>query len=205
MGNITTDKTKSKNIMSKPINRIITGQYPTVGMRHAKVVDIPALETLIAQCFQKAAEGHYTPRQIESALASIARVDSKLIEEGRVHVATSGREIVGVGGWSGRKARYPGDVEATAAKEKVDPATTPAHLRSFYINAYWRRMGIGRMLVDDCLTSAKQQGFRQMEVLSTPMSLAFFTALGFEAQGEMEIILPDGVSLPMTRLTMTLT
>jgi predicted N-acetyltransferase YhbS len=66
-------------------------------------------------------------------------------------------------------------------------------------------MGIGRMLVNECLTAAKQAGFKQGEVFATPMSLPFFTALGFERQGETEITLPDGVSLPMTRLTKALT
>src|SRR5262245_38600166 len=114
--------------MSKPINRIITGQYPTVGMRRAKRTDIPVLEILIVQSLQAAGEGDYTARQLESALASIARLDGKLVEEGTLHVATSGGEIVAMGGWSGRKARYHGDVEAAATNEKIDPVSTPAHM-----------------------------------------------------------------------------
>lgn len=186
--------------MSKPINRIITGQYPVVGMRRAKLVDIPILNSLIQQSFTSAAEGHYTPRQIESALHSFGRVDEHLIEEGTLYVATSGGEIVGLGGWSSRNARYPGDPDSAATSEKIDPAATPAHLRCYYLLPHWTRMGIGTLLLDDCLAAARQAGFHRFEVRSTPMSLPFFTVRGFEVEAETEITLPDGVHLPVTRL-----
>jgi N-acetylglutamate synthase-like GNAT family acetyltransferase len=194
-------KKERESVVSKPINRIITGQYPTVGMRRAKLVDIPALETLIEQSFRAAAEGHYTGRQIESALQSVARVDSELIENGTLYIAHSGGDIVGAGGWSGRRGRYRGDLEAATAGETVDAAATPAHLRSFYVGPHWTRMGVGAMLAEDSLKAARQAGFTRAEVLATPMSLPFFTALGFVNQGETEIPLPDGVRLPVTRLS----
>jgi GNAT superfamily N-acetyltransferase len=191
--------------MSKPINRIITGQYPVVGMRRAKLIDIPILQTLIEQSLRTAGEGNYTPRQLESALLSIGRVDSHLIEEGTIHIATSGGEIVGIGGWSGRKARYPGDPTAAVTSETVDPATIPAYLRSYYVSPHWTRMGIATLLLDDSVTAAKQAGFKRMAVFSTPMSLPFFKASGFEIEAETEIALPDGVHLPMTHLVKAIT
>src|SRR5688500_18050210 len=96
--------------MSKPINRIITGQYPVIGMRRAKLIDVPVLDALMKQSLRAAAEGHYTPRQIESALESIACVDNHLIEEGTLYAVTSGGDIVGLGGWSSRGTRYKVDL-----------------------------------------------------------------------------------------------
>jgi hypothetical protein len=43
-----------------------------------------------------------------------------------------------------------------------------------------------------------------MEMLSTPMSQAFFNALGFEAGEQTEVTLPDGVRLPFTRMVKTI-
>lgn len=186
----------------KPVNRIITGQYPVVGMRRAKLVDIPVLKSLIEQSLEAAGEGHYTPRQIESALAAIGRVDEHLIEDGTLYAATSGGEIVGIGGWSSRKARYTGDPTAAAAHEKLDPAATTVYLRCYYVKPHWTRMGVGSALLDDSLTAARQAGFRHFEVLSTPMSLPFFKARGFEVKEETEITLPDGVKLPVTHLAL---
>jgi GNAT superfamily N-acetyltransferase len=185
--------------MSKAINRIITGQYPVVGMRRAKLIDVPVLDALIKQSLKAAAEGHYTPRQIESALESIAFVDNHLIEEGTLYAVTSGGEIVGVGGWSSRGTRYKGDF-VPAKSEKIDPTSTPAYLRSLYVKPHWTRMGVASRLVEDCITAARQAGFQQMEMLSTPMSHAFFIAQGFEAKEQTEITLPDNVKLPFTHM-----
>jgi GNAT superfamily N-acetyltransferase len=187
---------------NKPVNRIITGQYPVVGMRRAKLVDVPVLKALIDQSLGAAGEGHYTPRQIESALASVSQVDEHLIEDGTLYASTSGGEIVGIGGWSSRRARYYGDPLAAATHEKVDPATTPAYLRCYYVKPHWTRMGVGSSLLDDCITAAKQAGFHQFEVLSMPMSLAFFKVRGFEVKEETELTLPDGVKLPVTHLVL---
>ncbi len=185
--------------MSKPINRIITGQYPVVGMRRAKMIDVPVLDALIKQSLQAAAEGHYTPRQIESALESVAAVDNHLIEEGTLYAVTSGGKIVGVGGWSSRATRYKGDA-VPAKSETIDPTSTPAYLRTIYVNPHWTRRGVASRLVEDCITAARQAGFQQMEMVSTPMSQAFLTALGFEAGEQTEVTLPDGVRLPFTRM-----
>jgi GNAT superfamily N-acetyltransferase len=186
--------------MSKPINRIITGQHPVVSMRRAKMVDVPALETLIEQSWRESGEGKYTPRQIESAVQSIGKVDSHLIEDGTLQVVTSGGEIVAVGGWSARGARYRGDLEA-ATGEKVDPATTPANLRCFYVNPFWTRMGLATQLLHEVIASAKLRGFQKLAVLATQMSQPFFAAQGFEAQEPTEISLPDGVKLSVTPMS----
>jgi GNAT superfamily N-acetyltransferase len=185
--------------MSKPINRIITGQYPVVGMRRAKLIDVPVLDALIKQSFQAAAEGHYTPRQIESALESIAFVDNHLIEEGTLYAVTSGGEIVGVGGWSSRGTRYKGDL-VPAKADKIDSASTPAYLRCLYVKPHWTRMGVASRMVEEITMAVRQAGFQQMEILSTPMSQPFFTALGFESQEQIEITLPDNVHLSFTRM-----
>jgi GNAT superfamily N-acetyltransferase len=184
--------------MSKPINRIITGQYPVVGLRRAKLVDLPILNTLIEQSLRGLAEGHYTSRQIDSAVQFIAAADQHLIEEGTLYAVTSGGEIVGVGGWSSRASRYLGDTSAPGKADKIDPASTPAYLRGFYVNPHWTRMGVARRLYEESLAAAKHAGFQQMEMLATPMSLPFANALGFETKESTEITLLDGVRLPFT-------
>ncbi len=189
--------------MAKPINRIITGQYPVIGMRRAKMVDVPVLDALIKESMQVAAEGHYTPRQIESALESIAGVDHHLIEEGSLYAVTSGGDIVGLGGWSSRGTRYKGD-SMPAKSEKIDPAATPAYLRSLYVKPHWTRMGVASRLVEDSITAARQAGFQQMEALATPMSIPFFIALGFASAEPFEVTLPDNVKLPFTRMVKSL-
>jgi GNAT superfamily N-acetyltransferase len=185
--------------MSKPINRIITGQYPVVGLRRAKLIDVPVLDALIKQSLQAAAEGHYTLRQIESALESIACVDNHLIEEGTLYAVTSGGEIVGVGGWSSRGTRYRGDY-VPAKDEKIDPSLTPAHLRCLYVKPHWTRMGVASRLLEEITMAVRQAGFQQMEMLSMPMSQAFLTVLGFESQEQTDITLPDNVHLSFTRM-----
>src|SRR6266849_5567740 len=74
-----------------------------VHIRHAQMVDIPALENLIVDSVSVLSLPYYTAKQISSALAHVFGPDTQLILDGTYFVAEADNQIAGSGGWSRRK------------------------------------------------------------------------------------------------------
>ena len=70
----------------------------SIDIRTATVNDVKAIEVLIQESFAKIGRDHYSIRQIHKAVSELGRIDEKLLSDGTLYVATSGRDIVGCGG-----------------------------------------------------------------------------------------------------------
>jgi GNAT superfamily N-acetyltransferase len=174
-------------------------------LRPATLADVPALEPLIAFSALALSAGFYSGRQAESALRYIFGPDTQLIRDGTYFVAISQEEggakrLIGCGGWSRRRTLFGGDQAKEAEDPLLDPTCDPARIRAFFVDPGWARRGVGRAILDACTAAARQAGFRSLELVATLPGEPLYRAGGFEVVERFELLLPDGVQLPVARM-----
>jgi GNAT superfamily N-acetyltransferase len=173
-------------------------------LRLATEEDLDALRRLIADSVRGLSADYYSPQQIESGLQYVFGPDTQLIADGTYYVIESGDTIAAAGGWSKRGTLYGGDQHKavkSAGDPLLDPATDAARIRAFFVDPAFARRGLGRMLFDACLTAARANGFRAFELGATLPGVPLYTSLGFTAHEHVDAKLPDGVVLPIIRMS----
>jgi GNAT superfamily N-acetyltransferase len=173
-------------------------------VRLATEDDVPRLKQLVPESARALSAGHYTDRQIESAIAYIFGVDSQLIADGTYYVVTDEDYIVGCGGWSKRKTLYGGDQMKGADDDLLDPAHDAAKIRAFFVDPGWARKGIGRRIINVCEEAAHANGFRRMELGATLPGEPLYAAMGYTVTERMEYPMPDGEALPGAHMVKSL-
>jgi GNAT superfamily N-acetyltransferase len=166
--------------------------------------DVPAISTLIAESVRALSVGFYSSVQAESALRHVFGVDSQLIADGSYYVAEDGATLLGAGGWSARRHLYGGDQTKGDADPLLDPRVDAARIRAFFVSPAAARRGIGRAIFTTCRDAAADAGFRRLELAATMPGVPFYLALGFTRGEEYAITLPDGTSLPLLNMTLSL-
>jgi GNAT superfamily N-acetyltransferase len=174
---------------------------PPISLRIATLDDVPAIERLIERSVRELSVAWYTPEQIESALRFMFGVDTQLVRDGTYHVADANGAVVAAGGWSRRRTLFGGDRWKHEADELLDPTREPARIRAFFVDPNWSRRGLGRLLFETCVGDARSAGFVRMELMATLPGEPLYRALGFEADERVELTLPDGVSVPLVRMS----
>jgi GNAT superfamily N-acetyltransferase len=145
--------------------------------------------------------GYYTPAQAEGALVHVFGPDTQLIADGTYYVVESGGALVAAGGWSRRRTLYGGDQTKSGADPTLDPATEPARIRAFFVHPAWARRGLGRLLFEHCRDAAHAAGFRELTLVATLPGVPLYTALGFVEGERFAVAMPDGLELPVIRMT----
>jgi GNAT superfamily N-acetyltransferase len=170
-----------------------------VRLRRARMDDLPVLTQMIRQAVCELNAADFSLEQIESALRHGYGSDNpRLILECTYYVAEIGDEIVGSGGWSRLKAVSPSE-EADEA-DLIDPAQEPAKIRAFFVHPAYARRGIATRLLRASEKSARQAGFRQLELLATRTGEPVYTRFGFELVERLDLTLPDGIVFPVARM-----
>ena len=169
-------------------------------LRIATPADIPAIQRLLEISVRGLSSGYYTPVQVESALAHMFGVDTQLVADGTYYVVDAEEGLAAAGGWSARQTLYGGDQAKGATDLPIDPATTPARIRAFFVHPDWARRGLARTLFSACETAARARGFRRFELLATLPGEPLYRALGFEAREPVSVALPGGLELPCLRM-----
>ncbi|MGH7648751.1 MAG: GNAT family N-acetyltransferase [Gemmatimonadaceae bacterium] len=176
-------------------------------IRVATMADVPALNVMIAESARALSAGYYTPEQIEAMVTHVFGVDTQLIADRTYYVldAPNGAPAAS-GGWSTRRALYGGD-QMHAHHEpdaRLDPATEPARIRAFFVHPAFARRGLARRLYSACATAAQAAGFRGLELLATLPGEPLYRALGFTETERIEATLPNGVVVPVVRMSLAL-
>jgi GNAT superfamily N-acetyltransferase len=167
--------------------------------------DIPTLQGLISQSYRTLGAGHYSPRQIESALVYLVGSDAQMIDDRTYYVAEVDGQIAGGGGWCKRRKLMGGDeIRDAGNDELLDPTRDPAGIRGFFVHPSLARCGIGRRLLETCEKAAQQANFTMLELIATKMGEPLYASFGFSATERVERLLPDGVVAPATRMLKTL-
>lgn len=170
-------------------------------LRRATPADVPALHALIDGSVRVLSAGHYSPQQVESSLRYLFGPDTQLIADGTYYVVEAGGALAAAGGWSRRRTLYGGDQAKGAEDALLDPSVDAARIRAFFVHPAWARRGLARRLFAECLTSARAAGFRRLELVATLPGEPLYAALGFAAGDRFAVPLPDGVELPVVRMT----
>ena len=177
---------------------------PGIGMlRCAVPSDVPELQRLIAGSVRGLSKDVYSSEQIDSSVVHVFGVDSQLIADGTYYVIVEKNEIIAAGGWSARKTLYGGDQmkdTAAAVDLTIDPATSPARIRAFFVDPAWARRGLGRRIYEACEQAARARGFRRFELLGTLPGVPLYRALGFDEIEAVDVPLPGGLTLPCIRM-----
>jgi GNAT superfamily N-acetyltransferase len=175
--------------------------YEAFRLRAARHGDIPAIERLIERSVRALSVGYYDGAQIESALRFMFGVDSQLVDDGTYHVVETDGVLAAAGGWSRRRTLFGGDQWKHGADEPLDPSREPARIRAFFVDPAWSRRGLGRTLFDACVRDARAAGFGRLELMATLPGEPLYLALGFSPGERIELALPDGVQVPLVRMS----
>jgi GNAT superfamily N-acetyltransferase len=68
-------------------------------------------------------------------------------------------------------------------------------LEDLFVDPSWQRRGIGRLLINDAMASARVAGCRRLSVTANPHAHGFYTAVGFRAGDRVSTPLGDGLRM----------
>jgi len=177
-----------------------SADHPFV-LRQARREDVATLQGLIERSVRQLGANWYSSDQIASALRFMFGVDTQLIDDGTYYAVQQGERIVAAGGWSGRRTLFGGDQWKHGADAPLDPGTEAARIRAFFVDPGAARQGLGRILFDRCLTDARAAGFQRLELMATLPGEPLYRALGFAEDERVELALPDGIRMPLVRMS----
>jgi GNAT superfamily N-acetyltransferase len=174
-------------------------------LRLATTADVPALHELIHASVRGLQSHDYSPAQLDAALDTVYGVDTQLIIDETYFAVesptpTSELLIVGCGGWSKRKTLYGGDIWSQREDTLLDPRTSAAKIRAFFVHPDWARHGIGAMILTACESAAKSAGFGYLEMGATLTGVPFYEAKGYIRLESLEVPLRDGLTLPIIKM-----
>ena len=165
--------------------------------RVAHYADVPALTALIEASVRQLAAAYYTDAQIASSLAYVFGVDSSLIHDRSYFVLEQRGVIVAAGGWSDHQTLFGGDRFHGRSEGRLDPATSPARIRAFYVHPDHARRGHATRLLGICSAAAQRAGFSTLSLMSTLPGEPLYRALGFVPDAGVDYPMPDGTTLPL--------
>jgi GNAT superfamily N-acetyltransferase len=171
-----------------------------LSLRRATPKDVPRLETLISESVRALSAGYYSAEQVESALRFVFGVDTQLIADRTYYVMEGPAGFAACGGWSKRQTLYGGDLHKSEHDPLLDPRTSPARIRAFFVHPSWARRGLARRLYIACRNAAEAAGFTAFELGATLPGVPLYTRLGFEPLERIDVLMPDGVELPIVRM-----
>jgi GNAT superfamily N-acetyltransferase len=171
-------------------------------LRPARPSDLPAIEALIARSARELSAGFYSEVQVASLLDHVFGADSQLVRDGTYYVVTTSTgELAAAGGWSRRRTLFGGDRMKAAEDPPLDPEREPARIRAFFVHPAFARRGLGRRLYAECEAAARTAGFGRLALVATLPGEPLYRALGFALDERFSLALPDGVEVPVARMS----
>lgn len=165
-------------------------------LRVATLDDEAAVDALMKASAAALFPRFYDEHQAASAVRYVAQVDRLLLADGTYYALEAGSELVACGGWSRRDRLYTGSDDSEGDTRVLDPSREPARVRAMFVRADWTRRGLGRRILEECETAARREGFQKLTLLSTMSGLPLYLAYGFQPLEEVEVTMPDGVTIP---------
>ena len=171
-------------------------------LRKARDGDIPQLIRLHRIALRELNCAQYTSTQLDSLLLHLSPIDYVPAHVQTYFVVQVQRLIVCAGGWG--LTRQPSDLgmffHAVPANEN-DLATISA----LYTDPSWTRQGIARALLSAVEKDAQSAGHNEIGARALLSAVPFFLACGYTMRGPCQLLLPNGVSVPLSRMRKVLT
>lgn len=124
-----------------------------------------------------------TSAEVEAAQETMG-VDRTLIKDQTYFVVETvqrtQRVMVGCGGWGKRRTLYGGDHTIGRDDTCSDPAVEAARIRAMYTHPAWIRCGVGTYLLEVSEASARNAGFKTIELGATLPGEPFYLARGYK-------------------------
>ncbi len=146
--------------------------------RLATEADIPGLTDLMQQAIEKLQSDFLSTDQVEASKA-VMGLDTQLIFDQTYFCVSFASLVVGCGGWSARATLYGGDHSARRDAALLDPETDAARVRAMYTRPGYERLGIGRIVIDQCEAAARAAGFHRTELMATLAGEPLYRACGY--------------------------
>jgi len=186
----------------------MSGQNQIFTIRVATSEDIPALRELIDVSVRVLQRQDYSSEQLDAALGTAYGVDTQLIADDTYYVVeATGRAgekvLTACGGWSMRKTLYGSDHGPYRDNSMLDPARDAAKIRAFFVHPEWTRRGIASLILKTCEDAAYTRGFRRFEMGATLTGMPMYAARGYAKGEQIEVPLPNGMSLAVVRMSKT--
>jgi GNAT superfamily N-acetyltransferase len=174
-------------------------------IRLATSADIPALRELIDKSVRILQREDYSVEQLDAALGTAYGVDTQLIADGTYYVVEAvgvagERVLTACGGWSMRKTLYGSDHGPYRDNAMLNPARDAAKIRAFFVHPEWTRRGIASLILKTCEDAAYARGFRRFEMGATLTGVPMYAARGYARGEQIEVPLPNGMSLTVVRM-----
>ena len=187
----------------------MAGQTDNFVIRLATTADIPALRELIDTSVRVLQREDYSAEQLDAALGTAYGVDTQLIADETYYVVEAAsvageKVLVACGGWSMRKTLYGSDHGPYRDNAMLDPAREAAKIRAFFVHPDWTRRGIASLILKTCEDAAYARGFRRFEMGATLTGVPMYAARGYAKGEQIEVPLPNGMSLTVVRMAKTL-
>lgn len=146
------------------------------------------IDALLSRSYRQALCDVEPPDLLRAALPVLGYAKPDVLAAPGYFVAVRDNQPVGVAGWSHQTPFGRPGVDGLGHIRQV--AVCPAH----------RRQGIGRALFDRIVADGRRAGVEAFVCLSTRPAVAFYTAMGFATQGDVDLQLGPGLYFPAVQM-----
>ena len=165
----------------------------TFAVRTATPDDGPNVSGLLQKSYSVLLQDAYDADLLARALPLITTAQPLLLNCGTYYLAiTRDGRVVGAGGWTPQSPKGAQEAAATG------------HIRHFATDPDFARLGIGRQLMDTCVSEATRAGLAELACFSTLNGEPFYATFGFRTVGRSDVELPGGIVFPSLRMVKTL-
>lgn len=155
-----------------------------LSVRPAGSSDVPGIDRVLHASYSVLLRGVYQDEELDAFLPHIVNTDQKLLESGRLFVATDDQgTVVACGGWSS-VGPDSGDTEELEGL---------SHLRQFAVHPGWAGRGLGKSIFEAIQMQGREVGVLDFDCCSSLLAEGFYARLGLQTVGVKEVHVKDGV------------
>jgi GNAT superfamily N-acetyltransferase len=173
---------------------------PEITIRRAAPTDREALEELKEAAIRHLLDPLLT-RDQRRTIRRLTPFDPLLIEDGTYYIATIDGRAAASGGWTRRAALVGPMAGRTCPPPELVPEIDPAGIRAMYTHPDYARRGIGRIVLQTAIASARLAGFRRAQLVATPAGERLYRAAGWNTDEHLAIGGEFGAPVPGYRMS----
>jgi GNAT superfamily N-acetyltransferase len=164
-------------------------------LRTAVPNDVPSIRALHERSLRTLSRGFYDEVQVTSFLRFVPTLEAQLLDDATYFVAERANRIVGCGGWSARKPGYQ-----SQGFNPLPTAGCHPRVRAMFVGPDMARQGIGRTLLEWVENDIRQRGHKEAALDALLPGVPLYDACGYHAVASTDLILPDGVRIPVVSM-----